>query len=281
MMDNNAFWYVGGRWVHPDEATISINDVAVLRSYCVFESLRTYNRRPFHLNEHLQRLYRSAELIELDIPYTREEIASVVYQAVERNVYTHASLRLLVTGGVSEDGVLPGGKPVFAVLVTSLPERDMERFSRGIKVITRRMEREMPEAKTSSYLAAMRALKEAQRRGASDALYLNAAKQVLEGTRSNFFVFRGDTLITPHAGVLLGITRQVILELAKNRFHIEERPILYEELSTADEAFLSSSSREITPVTHIDDFPIGTGKVGPRATELEQRFIEMIARSDF
>ncbi|GHO50053.1 aminotransferase class IV [Ktedonospora formicarum] len=281
MMDNNAFWYVDGRWVHPGEATISINDVAVLRSYCVFESLRTYERRPFHLNEHLQRLYRSAELIELDIPYTREEIASVVHQAIERNAYTHASLRLLVTGGVSEDGVLPGGKPVLAVLVTPLPERDMERFERGIKVITSRMERDMPEAKTSSYLAAMRALKEAQRRGASDALYLNSAGQVLEGTRSNFFVFRGDTLITPRAGVLLGITRQVILELAKNRFHIEERPILYEELSTVDEAFISSSSREITPVTHIDESPIGTGKVGPRAAELEQRFIEMISRGDF
>lgn len=280
-MDNNAIWFVDGRWVHPSEATISINDVAVLRSYCVFESLRTYSRRPFHLADHLQRLYRSAELIELDIPYTREEIAAVVYQAIERNSYTHSSLRLLVTGGVSEDGVLPSGKPVLAVLVTPLPERDMERFRRGIKVITSRMERDMPEAKTSSYLAAMRALKDAQRRGASDALYLNADGQVMEGTRSNFFVFRGDTLITPSEGVLLGITRQVILELAQGRFRVEERPIRYDELSSVDEAFISSSSREITPVTQIDDLLINRGEVGPRTTELEQRFIALVERGDF
>ncbi|EFH88470.1 aminotransferase class IV [Ktedonobacter racemifer] len=280
-MDTEALWYVDGRWVHPHEATLSINDVAVLRSYCVFESLRTYNRRPFHLDEHLRRLYRSAELIELDIPYTSEEIANVVREAIERNRYTHASLRLLVTGGTSEDGVFPSGKPVLAVLVTPLPERDMQRFERGIKVITTRMEREMPEAKTSSYLAAMRALKEAQRRGASDALYVNAVGHVLEGTRSNFFVFRGDTLITPRSEILMGITRQVIVELAQGRFPIEERPILLSELAEADEAFISSSSREITPVTHIDDAPIGEGKVGARTYELEQRFIAMIERGNF
>src|SRR6266851_9537450 len=98
-MDTNAYWYVGGCWVHPHEAVISINDVAVLRGYSAFEALRTYNRRPFHLDEHLTRLYRSAELIELEIPWSRDQITAIVQEIIALNAYKHASIRLLVTGG--------------------------------------------------------------------------------------------------------------------------------------------------------------------------------------
>src|SRR6266487_5135228 len=99
MVAQTAWWYVGGQWVHPHEATLSINDVAVLRGYSAFESLRTYNRRPFHLEEHLERLYRSAQLIELDIPYSRHAITEIIYKVIARNAYVHASIRILVTGG--------------------------------------------------------------------------------------------------------------------------------------------------------------------------------------
>ena len=140
-MDNNALWYINGTWVHPRQATLSINDVAVLRGYSVFESLRTYDRRPFHLEEHLTRLYRSAAYIDMDIPFSPEQIASVVHEAIERTAYRHASIRILVTGGESEDGVLPSGKPVLAVLVTPLGERDMQRFARGYKLMTTSLQR--------------------------------------------------------------------------------------------------------------------------------------------
>jgi branched-chain amino acid aminotransferase len=279
--DNNALWYINGRWVHPNEATISINDVAVLRGYSVFESLRTYDRRPFHLDEHLQRLYRSAALIELEIPFAPEFVAELIREAIERNIYKHASIRLLVTGGESEDGVMPGDQPGLALLVTQLGERDMERFAQGIKLITTSLQRTTPEAKTSNYEAAIRALKEAKKHNASDALFVNEQGHVLEGTRSNFFVFRGDTLVTPGKGVLIGVTRTTVLELAKGRFPIEERPILLSELSQVDEAFITSSSKEITPIVRIDDVTIGDGKPGPRTYELEQRFIEMIERGEF
>ncbi len=280
-MDNIALWYVGGRWVHPHEATLSINDITVLRGYSVFESLRTYNRRPFHLKEHLDRLSRSAELIDLDVPYTRDFVAEIIHEVIERNFYVHASIRILVTGGESEDGILPSGKPTLAVLITPLGERDMERFARGSKLITSHLQRVSPEAKTANYVAAVRSLKEAMRHGASDALFVNEQKHVLEGTRSNFFVFRGDTLITPRNGVLMGVTRNVVLELAQGRFAIEERPILLEELISIDEAFITSSSKEITPVVQIDDIVIGGGKPGKYTYELEQRFIAMVERGDF
>jgi len=281
MMDNNAVWYIDGRWVHPNEATISINDVAVLRGYSVFESLRTYNRRPFHLEEHLNRLYRSAQLIELDVPYTWEHITGIISEVIERNSYKHASLRMLVTGGESEDGILPTGKAVLAVLITPLGERDMQRFAQGYRVITSRLQRVAPEAKTTNYIEAVRALKEATRRDAVDALFVNEQGHVLEGTRSNFFVFRGDTLVTPHAGVLIGVTRNTVVELAHGLFILEERPILLAELASVDEAFITASSKEIIPVVQIDDIVIGNGKPGPRTTALEQRFIQMVERGEF
>ena len=277
-LDRNALWYVGGRWVHPQDATLSINDIAILRGYSAFEALRTYNRRPFHLEEHLKRLYRSAEIIELAIPWPPEFVSNVINEVIARNTYNHAAIRLLVTGGESEDGLMPTGQPTLVVIITPLGERDMQRFARGIKLITSRLQRESPEAKPTSYTAAVRSLKEAARRGAADALYVNESGQVLEATRSNFFIFRGDTLVTPREGVLHGITRGVVLELARGRFPIEERPIQLEELALADETFISSSSREITPVVQIDDLVIGDGKPGPRTYELEQRFIEMVDR---
>jgi branched-chain amino acid aminotransferase len=280
-MDNTAWWYVDGLWVHSNEATLPINDLAVLRSYGVFEALRTYSRRPFHLDEHLERLYHSARLIELDIPYTRDFIAHIICKTIERNPYKHAMLRLFVTGGVSEDGMMPTGKAVLAVLITALDERDMERFAKGTKLITTRLQRPVPEAKTANYVAAIRALKEAARYGASDALFVNAHGHVLEATRSNFFIFRGDTLITPRTEVLIGVTRNVVLGLARDRFAIEERPIQLEELPIADEAFLTSSSREIMPIVQIDDWTISGGKPGPRTYELERRFIELVEANKF
>ena len=278
-MDNNAWWYVNGRWVHPHEATISLNDVAVLRGYSAFEALRTYHRQPFHLEEHLNRLYRSAELIELDIPWSRAFITQLVHEIIERNAYEHASIRLFVTGGETEDSILPIGKPTLAVLITPLGERNMERFAQGYKVITTPLQRSTPEAKTTSYLEAIRALKEATRHDAVDALFVNAQGHVLEATRSNFFVFHGDTLITPHDGVLMGITRNVVLELAHGFFTIEERPILLAELPLVDEAFITSSSKEIMPVVRIDDLVIGNGSPGRRTAALEQRFIDMVEHS--
>lgn len=280
-MDKNALWYMDGSWVHPHEATISINDTAILRAYSVFESLRTYDRRPFHLDEHLTRLYRSAELIDLDVPYSREQIAAVIHEVIERNVYRHAAIRIFVTGGESDDGVLPTSNPVLAVLITPLGERDMQRFASGFKLITTHLQRIMPEAKTNNYIAAVRALKEAARRNANDALFVNEQGHVLEATRSNFFIFRGDTLVTPRQGILIGVTRNAVLDLARGRFPIEERPILLEELAQADEAFITSSSKEILPIVQIDDLVIGNGKPGPRTYDLEQRFIDMVDRGGF
>ena len=157
----------------------------------------------------------------------------------------------------------------------------MQRFAKGCKLITTKLHRNAPEAKTANYIAAVRALKEAVRLDATDALFVNERDHILEATRSNFFIFRGDTLITPHRGILVGITRNVVLDIARSKFIIEERPILLEELALVDEAFITSSSKEITPVVQIDDRIIGDGKPGRRTYLLEQLFIEMVEKGVF
>ena len=280
-MDSNAWWYIDKAWVHPEQAAISVHDLAILRGYSAFEALRTYDRRPFHLDEHLERLARSAALIDLELPCTHEQLTSIIHEIVARNAYRHAAVRMLVTGGESEDGVIAVGAPKLIVMITPLGERDLKRFARGINLMTTRLQRDIPEAKTSNYMSAIRVLKEAARHGVDDALFVNELGHVQEATRSNFFLFRSDTLVTPREEVLIGITRNVVLELARGRFPIEERPILLAELAQADEAFLTSSSKEITPVVRIDEQVIGSGKPGPRTSELEQRFIALIERGDW
>jgi branched-chain amino acid aminotransferase len=280
-MDTSSWWYINGQWVHPDKATITINDVGVLRGYSVFEALRTYDRRPFHLDLHMTRLFHSARLIDMDIPWSARHIAEIIREVIARNTYRHAAIRILVTGGDSEDGILPSGIPTLLVLITPLKERDMDQFAKGCRLITTKLQRTAPEAKTANYISAVRALKEAARRGAADALFVNERDQVLEATRSNFFIFRGDTLVTPHRGILAGITRNDVLDLARGKFPVEERPILLEELVLADEAFITSSSKEITPVIQIDEHIIGDGKPGQRTYQLEQLFIEMVELGNF
>jgi branched-chain amino acid aminotransferase len=275
-MDTGAWWYVNGEWVHPQDARISINDVGLLRGYSVFESLRTYDRQPFHLDEHLRRLYHSAEIIEMQVHYEQAFLAQMVHEVIAHNSYKHATIRMLLTGGVSEDGILPGEHNGLAIMITELAERDMQRFTRGVKLITTKLQRVSPEAKTSNYVSAIRALQEARQQEASDALFVNAEGHILEGTRSNFFVFRGDALITPGQGVLLGVTRNAVLELARQRFQVEERPILLDELEQVDEAFITASSTEITPVVRVDDVTIGDGHPGKRTYDLEQAFIALI-----
>lgn len=280
-MDTTAWWYVNGVWVHPQQATLSINDLAIIRGYCAFETLRTYDQRPFCLREHVERLARSAGMIDLVLPHTQEEIASVVHEITTRNAYRHAMVRLLVTGGESEDGIMAVGRPKLIVMINPLGERDWQYFAKGRYLITTRLQRETPEAKTSNYISAVRALKEVARRGADDALFVNEQGHVQETTRGNFFLMRGDTLITAREGILHGVTRNVVLKLARGRFTIEERPILLAELAQADEAFMTSSSREITPVVRIDEQIIGSGQAGPRTTELEQRFVAFVERGDW
>lgn len=277
-MSGELIWYLNGRFVPPAEAQIPVTDLGLLRGYAIFESLRTYRRKPFQLDAHLDRLWGSADTLEMNLPWNKQELRRIIHESLEHNPdLPDALLRIIITGGQSEDGLLLSSDPTLAVLVTPLHSFGSAHAT-GITLATVKYERAEPTAKTTNYARALVALRDAKARGADDALYANAEGHVLECTNSNFFLFKGDTLVTAREGVLYGITRGVTLDLARSLFPIEERAISRDELAQAGEAFITSTSRAILPVVRIDTIEYGDGKPGPRTRRLMQAWEEMVSR---
>lgn len=269
-------WYVDGEYVDSDAAQLPAADLAVLRGYGIFDFTRTYGGHPFRLDAHLQRLQRSAELVLLDLPLPLADIRDVVLETLARNGYPgrgEARLRLVVTGGDSPDDVTPVGNSRLVVLVRPFVAQPAERYREGIKVVTNRQARPMPEAKTIEYVSAILAQRRARQAGAVEAIYVNRQGHALEGTTTNLFAVIDGRLVTPGDEILYGVTRQAVLELAERRMPVELRALPLEQLLGADEVFITSSSKEVCPVRQVDDTLIGPPGPGTRA--LMQDFREL------
>lgn len=264
--------YLNGKYVPFDQACLPLNDLGIVRGYGVFDFLRTYNAVPFKLTEHVQRLQNSAKLIGLSLPWSTAEIEEITQNTLTHNHLPEANIRIVVTGGASADFITPLGQPSLMVIVTPVSKYPQEYYEQGIKVITVPIERFIPKAKSLNYISAIGALQQAKQTNAVEALYMNSQGDVLEGTTTNFFVFRGSQLITPKEGILNGITRDVILKLAKDRFEIVEQSIGYSQLNHCDEAFITSSTKEIMPVVQIDELYISQGKPGENTQTLMHLF---------
>jgi branched-chain amino acid aminotransferase len=266
-------YYVNGQFVEKEQAKISVNDLSVIRGFGVFDFLRTYNGFPFHLDEHLNRLERSARLIGLELPHPTAKIKEIVRETLGRNKHKESNIRLVVTGGLSTDGITPGLSPQLLIMVSSVKEMPVEWYSDGAKVITSHVERFMPGAKSINYIPAILCQREARMQQAIEAVYVDRNGYMLEGTTSNFFAFIGDTLVTPPCNrVLPGITRQVVLGLAEKEYTMIERELHKDEVRLIDEAFITSSVREIVPIVAIDSIKLGTGKPGPRTQKILEFF---------
>jgi branched-chain amino acid aminotransferase len=277
-----SIYYVNGEYVSEEDARISVGDLGILRGYGIFDFLRTYHGVPFRLDDHLARLERSASLIELPLPWAREELAAIIRETLDRNTHPESYIRIVVTGGQSADGITPAEAPSLIVLVTPAPTDDPKLFEDGVKLITMRTDRTLPTAKTINYIPAVLALKKAKAAGAFEALYVNAKGIALECTRSNLFIVCDGTLITPEIGILHGITRKVTLERAAGICEVELRALTLDEVQSADEVFITSSTKEVLPVVQIDDAIIGDGKPGTLTLQLRESFLayaEAVSRS--
>jgi branched-chain amino acid aminotransferase len=269
-----GIYYVDGEYVPEEKAVIPVTDMAVLRGYAVFDFLRTYGGKPFHLNDHLQRLRRSAELIGLSTPWPKSELELIVNETVRRNAYEEANIRLVVTGGFSSDSITPDAKSRLLVLVTKVKSLPKEWYTDGVKVVTTEVNRYIPEAKSTNYVNAVIALGRAREKGAVESLYVDDNLQVREGTTTNVFLVKGSRLMTPEAGILPGITRKVILTICRDVFPVMQRSVSVDELRNADEVFISASNKQVVPVVRVDDFTIGDGKPGKVTLEVMQRFLK-------
>jgi branched-chain amino acid aminotransferase len=266
-------YYIDGQFVDEDEAVVSAKDIVVLRGFGVFDSLITYNKRPFRLKEHVERLQNSAKYIGLEIDPSNEEICRITEETIKRNTHhTESKIRIIYTGGISSDGVTPEGNGSLMVMVTPRRKLPDHWYTDGVKIITVDIERILPFAKSTTYLSAIYALGQARQQNAIESVYIDRHNRVLEGTTTNFFMFRDNKLITAGKDILPGITRSVILELADGNYDLEIRDIDKSELASAEEIFITASNKEVVPVVQVNDLTIGNRKPGPQTQMLMQLF---------
>ena len=211
------------------------------------------------------------------LPGTLDEIEAVVWRTLAQNDATDVTVRIIVTGGVSPDFIKPAQQPSLIVMLASVKEYSMPLYEQGARLITVDLPRFMPTVKSLNYITAIRGQERARAAGAIEALYCGADGVITECTTSNFFVLRGDQLITPDEGVLNGVTRAAVLDVASDLFTVVKRPIGYDELVAVDEAFITSTTKEIMPIVQVDDIRIATGVPGIRTQRLRELFHQRIA----
>lgn len=263
--------YVDGEYVEAQNARLPVDDLSVLRGYGVFDFLRTYGGRPFHLGDHLARLKRSAELIGLNVGRPLAEIADIVHETLRRSGHAEANIRIVLTGGSSPDCFLPVGRPRLLVMATPLTPPPEAWYRDGVEIVTIPYSRYLPGAKSINYIPAIHAMQDARRQGAVEALYVKPDGRVTECTTSNLFALVGGRLLTPETDLLPGITRQVLLGLDLP-LPTQIRDVSLEALNTAEEVFLTASNKEVVPVVQIDQRPVADGRPGKRTREVMDRF---------
>jgi branched-chain amino acid aminotransferase len=276
--------YYNGKFVDKEEAKVSVFDHGFLYGDGVFEGIRAYNSRVFKLKEHIDRLYESANAILLDIEVSRREMMDIVVETVRKNGLTDAYIRLVVSRGVGDLGLDPRKCPKSEIIciagsISMYPE---SMYQNGMEIVTAATRRNSsdalsPRIKSLNYLNNILAKIEANRAGVMEALLLNQEGYVAEATGDNVFIVKDGVLITPtiYAGILKGITRDTVLELAQ-RDGVPTREELFNlvDVYSADECFLTGTGAELIPVIAVDSRTIGDGKPGPVFKKLLAAFQE-------
>jgi branched-subunit amino acid aminotransferase/4-amino-4-deoxychorismate lyase len=256
-----------GQILRQEEASLQLTDLAVLRGYGIFDYFLFTAGRPQLENQYLDRFYASAQQLHLEVPLARADMSSHLRELIAANQAERGAIRLVLTGGYSPDGYAPGD-PNLIVLLHPYPQLPAHYFSEGAGLITHPHQREWPEIKSINYLTGIKLLPQIRAAGALEVLY-HADGKLLESVRSNIFLVNAQgELVTPASGILYGITRRAVLDLAQGLLPIFEREVRLEELFQAREAFITGTNKSVMPVTQVDGRPIGDGKVGPWAQRL-------------
>lgn len=266
--------FLNGKLVPEEELSISPRDIGFSRGYAVFDFLKTYpHHHPFKLQEHIDRLFKSATLIGLEIPWDKDQVKGWVMETLDANKSDDEKfIKILISGGISNT-MLPGNTPTIIILIDSATQYPKERYEKGIGITTVKHERYNPEAKSNNYIEGVKQAQKAKKIEAEEPLYYSD-KQVFEGSNSNIFALIDGKLLTPTGGILEGITRNVLLEILKLEVPFEVRNFSLNELLEANEAFFTGSGKEITPITSIDGEPLGDGKVGYITKEVMRQYQE-------
>lgn len=250
---STLYCYANKQFVPIEKAGVSVTDLLVQRGYGIFDYLRVANNKPLFLEDHLERFYNSANTMRLQVKESKEEVLEKVYELIKMNNISYSGIRLLIGGGESPDGYTIY-EPSLLIIQQPIPTPPDVMNLAGLKLVTKEYQRQLPRVKTTDYLMAIHLQPWMKEQGADDILYYSN-NIIRECPRSNFFIVKNGTIITAVNNMLLGITRKNILKLAvENNIKVEERDFTLDELKTADEAFISSSTKRITAIRQIDEY---------------------------
>lgn len=277
-----SFASVNGHVTPLEEARVSVLDNGFVFGDSVYEVVRTYGRRPFECGRHFRRLRASADRLGIAVPSSDDELLGQIRALLERAGEGESYVRIVVTRGVgtsSYDFDAVAG-PTIVMIQKGLAPVSEENYTNGIRVSAVDVRRNHPRSldpamKSSNLLNNIQALRQAQAQGAEEAVLLNLDGFVAEGASTNVFMVEGGAVRTPplSAGILPGITRQVVIELAAAAgLPLTEENLKLEDLLGADEAFLSSTTREVMPIRQVDDAAIADGRPGPLTLRLLEAF---------
>lgn len=266
------YGYFNGTIAPTDQLAVGITDLGLLRGYGLFDYFLTYNGRPFQWDWYWERFQNSASRMHLPLPLAKDETYRILMELIERTE-GDVAFRFVMTGGYSADSIIVE-RPNLIILTESIHPVPAVQYEQGIKIILDEYVREMAEVKSTDYKRVILMAQAIKSAGASDLLYQKGG-EISELSRSNFFLVKGNRLITPNQHILHGITRRTILQLAQTDFQIEERPVLLSELYDADEAFTTSSTKRVLPIVQIGELTIGDGHVGPKSKFLLEQFDEV------
>jgi branched-chain amino acid aminotransferase len=276
--------YISGEYFDKENAKISVFDHGFLYGDGVFEGMRSYNGKVFRLREHMIRLWNSAKNLVIEIPLTLEAMEKAVDETLKVNDIKDGYIRLIVTRGIGTLGLDAHlcSNPQIVIIADHLALYPKEFYEKGLEIVTASTMRTnpsmvSPQIKSLNYLNNIMAKIEGHQAGCIEVLMLNTKGEVAECSGDNIFIIRKGKLHTPppEAGILEGITRQTVMEIAPDvGLPVKEAPMTRYDIYTADECFLTGSAAELIPVVKLDGRPIGTGKPGPMTKKLLNRFHE-------
>ncbi len=260
------------------EAKISILDIGLLRGYGIYDGLSVINGRVLRFFDHWQRFERGAKALNLKIPVTKEILEQKILEITEKSGFSKRSnIRLILTGGPAIGGIeYDFEQPTFYAIAEKWNPLPNEYFQKGVKLVTYEYQREMAEIKTTNYVTAVNLQNFRKESDALEILYIHKGL-VLECATSNIFIVKDGVVITPVENVLEGITSKIVQELASDGYKLERRNIRVEELKSLDEVFITSSFKDVVPVTTIDDYTVGSGEVGPVTKDVMNRFTKYLS----
>lgn len=285
-LEKELLVYIDGEYYPKSQAKISVYDHGFLYGDGVFEGIRAYNGVVFKLKEHVDRLYRSAHAVMLQIPMTKEQMVNIVLETLRKNGLKDAYIRLIVTRGVGDLGLDPRKcqKPTIIVITDTITLHKGEAKEKGVTAMLSWVKRDPVDAttheiKSLNYLNSILAKIEANINGVDEAICLDKNGYVCEGVAENIFIVKNGRIYTPpsYTGALPGITAAAVTELAKQLgYEVIEKNLTPYELFTADEVFFTGTAAEVVPVREINKRQIGNGKPGPITRRLMEEFSKLV-----